>query len=73
MDSIIDNMMNDCYDRIAQIGQINQPFDDKFKPYTKEFIKKVVKYFEEKEEYEKCKTLKDFINIRFDHERGYTI
>ncbi len=73
MDSIIDNIMNDCYNRIAQISQINKPFDDTFKPYTKEFIKKVIDHFEEKEEYEKCKTLNDFLSIRFDHERGYTI
>lgn len=62
-------LMNDCYDRVKS----GKPFDVNFKPYTEEFLTKVMKYFEEKEEYEKCKTLSDFINIKFNHERGYTI
>jgi hypothetical protein len=62
-------LMSDCYNRIKS----GKPFDVNFKPYTKEFTTKVLKYFEEKEEYEKCKTLVDFINIKFNHELGYTI
>lgn len=62
-------LMNDCYNRVLS----GKPFDVNFKPYTEDFLIKVMRYFEEKEEYEKCKTLSDFINIKFNHDRGYTI
>jgi hypothetical protein len=30
-------------------------------------------YFEEREEYEKCKVLLDFSKERFDHEKNYAL
>lgn len=62
-------IMNECYNRISY----GKPYDVNFKPYTKVFLEKVISYFEGEEEYEKCKTLIDFIDIKMDHENGYTI
>jgi len=62
-----DYLMNDAFDRIKS----GKHYDEKFKPYNEEFVKKIVYYFENKEEYEKCKTLIDFINIRFNHDKNY--
>lgn len=60
-------LMQDTLDRIIS-GKVS---DEKFKPYTEIFIRKVMKYFEDKEEYEKCKILSDFINTRFNHDLNY--
>ena len=60
-------LMNSSYDRIAG----GKSYDISFKPYEKKFVKKMIAYFEESEEYEKCKTLLDFYNDRFDHEKNY--
>ena len=65
----MNTLMNDCYHRIIS----GKPYDTNFKSYTKKYLLKVNKYFEDTEEYEKCKTLLEFININFDHERRYTI
>ena len=62
-----DYLMNDTFKRIES----GKHFDEKFKPYTEELVNKIVKYFEDKEEYEKCKTLIDFIDIRFNHDKNY--
>jgi hypothetical protein len=59
--------MNEVYDRVSK----NKPFDDKLKPYTKSQIKKVLKHFEDKEDYEKCQVLSDFINERFNHVNNF--
>jgi len=60
-------LMQDTFNRIKG-GKIT---DENFKPYTEEFIKKILQYFENKEEYEKCKTISDFLNIRFNHDLNY--
>jgi len=62
-------IMNESFNRIKS----GKPYDVNFKPYTKEFINKLLSFFEEEEEYEKCKTLCDYINIKLNHELGYTI
>jgi len=46
-------------------------FDENYQPYTKEFLEKMTHYFLTKEDYESCQILKNFIDIRFDHENGY--
>jgi hypothetical protein len=61
--------MNSSYDRINQ-GKF---YDISFKPYTVDFIDKLIVYFEEREEYEKCKVLLDFSKERFDHEKNYVL
>jgi hypothetical protein len=60
-------LMNSCYERIAG----GKSYDISFKPYEKKFVNKMIKYFEEYEEYEKCDLLMKFINDRFDHEKNY--
>jgi hypothetical protein len=62
-------LMNSSYDRINQ-GKF---YDMSFKPYTMDFIDKLIFYFEEREEYEKCKMLLDFSKERFDHEKNYVL
>jgi hypothetical protein len=62
-------LMNSSYDRINQ-GKF---YDISFKPYTVDFIDKLIVYFEEREEYEKCKVLLDFSKERFDHEKNYVL
>lgn len=49
----------------------NIPYNTQLKPYTKKFILEITKYFEDKEEYEKCHILNLFIKSRFDHESNY--
>jgi hypothetical protein len=55
--------MNEVYNRISQ----NKPFDKNLKPYKKSYIDEVLEYFEDREDYEKCQILSDFINSRFNH------
>lgn len=62
-------LMNSSYDRINQ----GKYYDVSFKPYTMDFIEKLTYYFEEREEYEKCKVLLDFSKERFDHEKNYVL
>ena len=62
-------LMNSSYDRINQ----GKCYDISFKPYTIDFIDKLILYFEEREEYEKCKILFDFSKERFDHEKNYSL
>jgi hypothetical protein len=60
-------LMQDTYKRI----ELNKHYDLDFKPYTKKFLKKTMKHFENKEEYEKCKIIHDFISNRFNHDLNY--
>ena len=64
-----DYLMQDVMTRIEK----GKHYDDNFKSYSEDFIRKVINYFESKEEYEKCKTLIDFINIRYNHDLNYNI
>lgn len=63
-----DFLINNSYDRIKE----GKHFDEKLKPYTKEFIKDMIQYFELKEEFEKCQIIQKF-NDRFDHEKNYKL
>lgn len=63
----LNSFMNEIYNRISQ----NKPFDVKLKPYKESQIKEVLEYFEDKEDYEKCQVLSDFINERFNHITNY--
>ncbi len=62
-------LMNNTYDRIKQ----GKCYDINFKAYEKKFVEKMISYFEEREEYEKCKVLFDFSKERFDHEKNYAL
>ena len=58
-----DSVMNEIYDRIL----LNKPFDKNLRPYTKKEVKMALFFFEDREEYEKCKIINDFIKKRFSH------
>lgn len=62
-------LMNSSYERI-NLGKF---YDLNFKPYDKDFVEKMIYYFEEIEEYEKCKILLDFSKERFNHEKNYAL
>ena len=51
--------------------ELNKDYDENFKPYSMELINKMISFFEETEEYEKCKILHDFKLIRYNHELNY--
>ena len=63
----LNSFMNEIYIRISQ----DKPFDDKLKPYKESQIKEVLEYFEDREDYEKCQIISDFINKRFNHVTNY--
>lgn len=60
-------LIESSYERIAA----GKSYDVSFNQYEKDFICKMVKYFEEIEEYEKCQFLTEFIYDRFDHDKNY--
>ena len=61
-------IMKETYNRIES----NKCFDIKLKPYKKDFLEKVLLYFEEKEEFEKCVVINNFIKQGFNHKLNYT-
>lgn len=64
-----DYLMNIDFKRMCEGKHYNLNFE----PYTEDFTKKMIKYFERKEEYEKCAKLVEFKNKRFDHEENYQL
>lgn len=62
-----EHLMTDTYNRI----ELGKHFDMNFKPYKEDFIKKVIKFFEDSEDFEKCQTLMNFMNKRFNHDLNY--
>ena len=60
-------LMRESFNRIKD----GKNYDVNFKPYSMEFIKKMISFFEEREEYENCQTLSKFLDIRFDHNLNY--
>ena len=63
--------MTNNYEVVYQRLLSGKLFDFNFKPYKKDFLIDVLKYFEQFEEYEKCFLLKEFIDTRFDHDLNY--
>ena len=55
--------MSEFYIRVSE----NKPFDNNLKPYKESQIRDLLKYFEDKEDYEKCQVISDFLNKRFNH------
>ncbi len=60
-------LMNSVYERVSS----GIYYDINLKIYSKEFLTKVLNYFESKEEYEKCSILRDLISKRYDHELNF--
>jgi hypothetical protein len=62
-------LMHEVYDRI-----VSGIFHDKnLKIYKREFLLKVLDYFEKNEDYEKCQHLLKIFNKRFDHDQNFKI
>lgn len=61
-----DTRINCAYERIAK----GWPFDERLVPYDVSFLKEIIKYFEEKEDFEKCQTVMSTLESK-DHEKGY--
>ncbi len=59
---------DEIYDRLVS----GKPFDKKLNPYTESQLIRAIKIFEEEEEYEKCKFIKDYVD-RLSHDSGFTI
>lgn len=49
----------------------NRPHGQNLKPFTKVEIEAALNHFIHTEEYEKCALLKEFMEKRFNHQRGY--
>ena len=62
-----DLLMYQTYTRLTQ----GIYYDNSLKLYSKEFFNKVLNYFEQNEDYEKCSILRDLIIKRFDHENNF--
>ena len=59
-------LMIETFKRIEE----NKHYDINFKPYSLKLIKNILNFLEEREEYEKCKILHDFMILR-NHELNY--
>ena len=62
-----DFLMQSTFDRVKE-GKI---FDNKLKPYSQEFLEKILYYMEERERYEDCLILHNIINKRLNHDNNY--
>lgn len=63
----IESLMSDVYNRIVN----NKPYDSELKIYTFSILRKVNRFYEEKEEYEKCIIITNFIKERKNHEKNF--
>ena len=61
-----DTRMHEAYDRISN----GKPFDEKLIPYTVNFLRDMIKYFEEREDFERCHKIMQAIDNK-DHENGW--
>lgn len=59
-------LMIETFKRIEE----NKYYDINFKPYSQKLIKNLLNFLEEREEYEKCKILHDFMILK-NHELNY--
>jgi len=64
-----DNLINSNFQRI----QNGKHFDEKFKLYDQKFLNEMIFYYQSREEYEKCQFILNYINMRFDHKKNYTL
>jgi hypothetical protein len=63
-----DNLINSNFQRIYN----GKHFDEKFKIYDQKFLNEMIFYYQNKEEYEKCQFILNYIKERFDHKKNYT-
>jgi|LauGreDrversion4_2_1035121.scaffolds.fasta_scaffold73803_4 hypothetical protein len=62
-----DTRINTAFERISK----GISFDEKLVPYSIIFLNEIIKYFEDKEDFEKCQTVMDALNDKT-HEKAYT-
>ena len=62
-----DFLMQSTFDRVLG-GKL---FDNNFKPYSQDFLEKILKYLEDRERYEDCCILKEIISNRSNHDNNY--
>ena len=60
-------LMDSTYDRVKK----KKLHDENFKPYKIEYLEKVLYFFEEREEFEKCIDLRDLIKSKLEHDKNY--
>ena len=61
---LVDTLMESTYQRLVS----GLYFDANLKPYRKDFLDKVLNYFQERERYEECVVIREIIKNRFNHE-----
>lgn len=49
----------------------NKKLDITLKPFTSDYLNKMINYFADSEQYEKCKVVKDFKDRMLNHEINY--
>ena len=49
----------------------NKKLDFTLKPFTSDYLTKMINYFADSEQYEKCKVVKDFKDRMLNHEINY--
>jgi hypothetical protein len=60
-------LMETCFKRC----KMGMPFDEKCKPFSKEFLRTILSYLESNERYEDCLVINNLINQRFSHELNF--
>ncbi len=64
-----DYLILSAYQRIIE-GKL---FDENLKPYSKDFLEKILNHLEYNEMYEECEVLNKIIKQRFNHELNYKL
>lgn len=65
------DFMNMLMETSYQRCKNNTPFDKNAIPFSKEFLKEILLFLEEKERYEDCLFMKNFIENRYSHESNF--
>jgi len=64
-----DVLMKETFNSVKK-GEV---LDSNSKPYEEHFLKEVLQFFENIEEYEKCEIINNYIKNRFNHNVGYKL
>lgn len=72
LDKLVDAAFNFQIESNYKRIKSGKHLDINKKPYNMSIINKMLNFFQEQEEYEKCQVLKDFKNKILDHENNYS-
>jgi len=61
---LVDVLMSETFERLKS----GIYFDNNLKPYRRDFLETVLKFYQEKERYEECSVIRDLIKNRFNHD-----